>query len=109
MKNNKGAILIAILASAAIGAGLGILYAPNKGSKTRKKIKDGVTDTTHDVSDWLKHAKDDLVKTANENKEAFDKKIEHTVSSMSHKAEDIISDLEDKLKTIKKKNAQLQS
>lgn len=109
MKNNKGTLLIAILASAAVGAGLGILYAPHKGKKTRKKIKHGVTDATQDVSDWLKHAKDDLVKTANDNKEAFDKKIEHTMSNMSHKAEDIISGVEDKLKAIKKKNAQLQS
>lgn len=109
MKNNKGAILVAILASAAVGAGLGILYAPNKGSKTRKKIKDGVTDTTQDVSDWLKHAKEDLVKTAHDNKEAFDKKIEHTISNMSHKAEDIISGLEQKLETVKKKNSKLQN
>ena len=105
MKNNKGAILVAILASAAVGAGLGILYAPNKGSKTRRKIKHGVNNTTQDVSDWLKHAKDDLVKTANDNKEAFDKKIEKTMSNMSNKAEDIISGLEDKFETLKKKNA----
>ena len=105
MKNNRGTILVAVLAGAAVGAGLGILYAPNKGSKTRRKIKHGVNDATQDVSDWLKHAKDDLVKTANDNKEAFDKKIEKTMSNMSNKAEDIISGLEDKFETLKKKNA----
>ena len=109
MKNNNGTVFMAILAGAAIGAGLGILYAPNKGSKTRGKIKHAVSDTTQDVSDWLKHAKDDLVKTAHNNKEAFDKKLEHTVSNFSHKAENIITSLEHKLETIKKKNSQLQN
>ena len=109
MKNNKGTLLMAVLAGAAIGAGLGILYAPSKGSKTRGKIKHAVVDTKRDVSDWLKNAKDDLVKTAHDNKESFDKTIEKSISSMSHKAEDIINSLEHKLETIKKKNSQLQN
>lgn len=109
MKNNKGTLLIGILAGAAVGAGLGMLYAPNKGSKTRGKIKNAVKDTTHDVSDWLKNAKDDLARSARDNKEAFDEKLENTLSNMSHKAEHIITNLEHKLETIKKKNSQLQN
>ncbi len=99
-----GKLSIAVLTGVAIGVGLGILYAPNKGSKTRRKIKHAAADTTQDVSDWLKHAKDDLVQTAHDNKEAFDKKIKNTISNMSHKAEDIISDMEHKLERLKKKN-----
>lgn len=109
MKNNKGTLFMAILAGATIGAGLGILYAPNKGKKTRGKIKHAVIDTKQDVSDWLENAKDDLVKTAHDSKETFDKKIENTVSNMSHKAEDIINSLEHRLETIKKKNSQFQN
>jgi gas vesicle protein len=37
MKNNKA--LLGFLGGVAAGALLGILYAPDKGSKTRKKIK----------------------------------------------------------------------
>lgn len=35
---NSGKILLGVLAGVAVGAGLGILFAPDKGSATRKKI-----------------------------------------------------------------------
>ena len=108
MKNNNGQILIALLTGAAIGAGFGILYAPNKGSDTRKKIKKTAVDTTQDVSDWVKHAKNELAQSAHEKKEMFDKKLENALSVMSYKAEDILNALENKLEDLKKKNAQLQ-
>jgi gas vesicle protein len=107
MENNNGNMFMSLITGAAIGIGLGILFAPNKGSETREKIKHTVTDTTHDLSDRLEHAKDELAKTAHENKEAFDKKLEDALSSMSYKAEDVINALEGKLEDLKKKNAQL--
>ena len=105
MKDNNGKFLVAILAGAAIGAGLGILYAPNKGTKTRRNIKNAVEDTTKDVSNWFEQAKDELMKTAHDNKKAFDKKIEKKVSKMSDKADDIMKSMEDKYDELKKKNA----
>ncbi|SRR5690554_791079 len=107
MDNNNGKLLVAILAGAAIGAGLGILYAPNKGSKTRDKIKHAVADTSEEISDWLKYAKDELTKTASVKKEAFDRKLEDSISNMNDKAGDIISNMENKLETLKKRNANL--
>lgn len=104
MEKNNGQILIGILTGVAIGVGLGILYAPNKGKKTRKKIKHAVADTSQDVSDWLEQVKDELAQTTHENKKVFDKKIEDSISNMSNKAENIISDMEYKLETLKKKN-----
>lgn len=38
--NTSGKILAAVAAGIAAGAVLGILFAPDKGSETRKKIKD---------------------------------------------------------------------
>lgn len=107
MESKNGKMLVAILAGAAIGAGLGILYAPNKGSKTRGKIKHVVADTSEEISDWLKNAKDELTKTAYVKKEAFDRKLEDSVSNMSDKAGDIISSMENKLESLKRRNANL--
>ena len=102
-KNAKSFIV-----GAAIGTGLGILYAPRRGEKTRDIIRHKVAGTTHDVTDWIKEKKEDLALTAEEKKKDFDKKLEMTISSMSYKAEDVIESLEEKLKELKKQNAKLQ-
>jgi gas vesicle protein len=38
MSNNNGKVLLGVLAGVAVGATLGILFAPDKGSNIRKKI-----------------------------------------------------------------------
>lgn len=47
MKNNKA--LLGFLGGVAAGALLGVLYAPDKGAKTRKKIKKKGADYTEDA------------------------------------------------------------
>ena len=42
--NNNGKLLAALLGGVAIGAVLGILFAPEKGTETRKKIADNAKD-----------------------------------------------------------------
>lgn len=108
MANSNENILLALLTGAAIGAGIGILYAPDKGSETRHKIKQKAMDTTHDVSERIKHAKEELTKTADAKKVAFEEKLEDVISNMSYKADEIIAGLERKLEELKKKNAQFQ-
>jgi gas vesicle protein len=58
---NAGKVLLGVLAGAAVGASLGILFAPDKGSETRKKIvqkgvdlKDSVKDRIDGFADILK-------------------------------------------------------
>lgn len=49
--NNTGKVIGAIVLGAAIGGILGILFAPDKGSETRKKISKKGSDFTDAVKD----------------------------------------------------------
>lgn len=107
MKSTNKKMVMGVVVATAIGTGLGILFAPNKGSKTRKRMKLKVTDTSDEISDRLNHAKDELAKSANDKKKVFNKKLDDAISAMSNKADDIITTLESKLEDVKKKNAKL--
>ncbi|AOZ99123.1 MULTISPECIES: YtxH domain-containing protein [Flavobacterium] len=96
MASSTGKTLIALASGAAIGAVLGILFAPDKGEKTRKKIKDGYKDLEKDMKAKLANAKVDLEDT-----------YENLVSNMSYKTEDVITFLEKKLADLKEQNAKL--
>ena len=73
---NSGGIIAALLAGCAIGVGLGILYAPDKGKVTRQKMKDKTKEK------------------AEEFEEGFNKKVEE----MRDKLDELILELEKKLK-----------
>ncbi|MGJ8736575.1 YtxH domain-containing protein [Zobellia laminariae] len=108
MSNDSGNVLLAVITGAILGVGAGILYAPAKGEKTRKKIKKNALKTKDDISHRISQATEELTKTAEEKKVDFELKLEDTISNMSYKADDIIMSLENKLAELKKKNAQLQ-
>lgn len=108
MTSNNGNTLLALLTGAAIGVGIGILYAPDKGTETRKKIKQKAEGIEHDISERVSHAKAELTKTVNDKKQEFEQKLDDTISNMSGKAEDIISSLEHKLEDLKKQNLHAQ-
>ncbi|WP_417940989.1 YtxH domain-containing protein [Flavobacterium sp. RS13.1] len=55
--------ILGILGAAAAGAFLGVLFAPDKGSETRKKIKN----KSKDYGDNLKGKFDDIVSTISTN------------------------------------------
>jgi gas vesicle protein len=108
MSSESGNVLLALLTGAAIGAGVGILYAPDKGTKTRKKIKKKALLAKDDISNRVSKATDELTKAAADKKADFERRIDETISTMSYKADDIIVTLEKKLEDLRKKNAQLQ-
>lgn len=68
---SAGKIVLGVLAGFAAGAAIGILFAPEKGSATRKKIlgiandlaediKEKISESIKDVSNQFESTKDDL-------------------------------------------------
>jgi gas vesicle protein len=55
---SSGKVLLGVLAGVAVGATLGILFAPDKGSNTRKKIARKADDYSEELEDQF----NDLVK-----------------------------------------------
>jgi gas vesicle protein len=53
-QGNNGRVLLALLGGVAIGALLGVLLAPNKGSETRKKIVDEAKKAGSKAGDAIK-------------------------------------------------------
>jgi len=79
--SNSGGIIAALLAGCAIGVGLGILYAPDKGEVTRKKMKE----------------------KAKEKAEEFEASFDENMEKVRVKVDDLIEDLEKKINSFKRK------
>lgn len=108
MANNTGQTVLALLTGAAIGAGLGILYAPDKGTKTRDNINKGAKKAQKQLTKQLKETTNKLGTKASAARLSFENKLEDTLSSASYKADDVLKALEDKLEALREQNAKLQ-
>lgn len=58
--NKTGKVVAALVAGVAIGAAAGVLFAPGKGSETRRKIKENGKKVAEDVKDKFRKGKEKI-------------------------------------------------
>jgi len=78
---NKTNVAIGVLAGLAVGALLGVLFAPDKGSETRKKLSRKATDTADDMKENF----NEFIKGLDEKFEDRKEDIGQMYESVNHK------------------------
>lgn len=81
---NGGKVILGLLAGIAAGALLGVLFAPDKGTETRRKI----TSKGKDFVDEVKHKYDDFVRGVNEKIDSVKQEAEY-IKSKASKVSDV--------------------
>ena len=103
--SKSGNTILALITGAAIGSVLGLLYAPEKGDETRRKISKGAKDAQKKLNQQIKETTDSLSASAIKAKKSFDQKLDETLTSASEKADDILVAMEKKLEDLRRKNS----
>jgi len=106
--SKKGNTFLGILAGGAIGAALGILFAPDKGINTRRKILEEAVLVKQQLSETADKLKDKIESEASLKKETLEEQLDSILTNASFKADDVISSLEKKLALLKKRNKMYQ-
>ena len=82
---NSGKVLLGVLSGVAAGAALGILFAPAKGSKTRKRI----TQKKNKYADELEEKFNDFMDVITETFDRMKGEVTRKVKNGMHEMEDI--------------------
>jgi gas vesicle protein len=98
-------ILGALVLGAAAGAVIGLLFAPDKGSEIRKKIRSSAEDIIDQLSDKIDEGKEALSGL----RDKAMSKAEDLKNKATSKAEDLKTEAENDYNTVKNKGKQMAS
>ena len=107
MSDQANNSVLALLAGLAIGAGLGILFAPDSGKNTRDKIKSGVDDYSDDLKAQLKDLSSKIRSKVTKSGNHSDL-IDDLLADANEETESLIANLEVKLALLKEQLAEKQ-
>lgn len=99
--------VLGVLAASAVGAALGILFAPDKGSRTRGRIQEGANRVRDGFVDKANYLGDEISTRFTTTKNQILGETKDLVNTAKERNEEELSHLEDKLNSMKDRNSKI--
>lgn len=100
--DNTGSI-VALLAGLAVGAVLGVLFAPESGKRTRRRISDKAVDTVDSINDGYRSIKRQVATHKNDLVDLKDRMVDRVKTKASEVSQDFQDFKDSELEKIKPK------
>lgn len=107
MDNTSNAIL-GIISGAAIGVGIGILFAPKKGEDTREMISEQAKEVKNTIQRQCKNTTSRLTTSARKSLSEFENSLDDTLYNANDKADVVVVALQKRLDELLKENNNFQ-